>query len=250
MTIPTPVIQLPFTVQNASGYTLGSPSLLTPMFYSLAEPLADGHWLFGTDNPGITDLIAGAAMTPFSTSPTESAGYLTMSGLEGGIYSPFLDATEQTIICTHQKIAYSGLGSTVVSIMGCWDQANSLGQLLYIDSSGYEINTHGANYGKTTVPPPSGAATGAWIFGAVSQSNNATQRQVYWGNGSLTQQVVTKSSAAHDTYLQDNGLFNPAANTLSVAEFIHFSFALSATQLASVYARSKVRLAARGITVY
>ncbi|MDT8758238.1 hypothetical protein MZO42_05970 [Sphingomonas psychrotolerans] len=55
-----PVIVLPIDA-NPTGYSV-DPGDLLPMFNGIAEPDASGHWLFGSDNPEMLDLVSRTGM--------------------------------------------------------------------------------------------------------------------------------------------------------------------------------------------
>ncbi|RWP96306.1 hypothetical protein, partial [Mesorhizobium sp.] len=57
-----PCLVLPFDV-TGTGYSV-DPVTLQPMFEGIAEADADGHWLFGNDNPTMADMLSGQLMTP------------------------------------------------------------------------------------------------------------------------------------------------------------------------------------------
>src|SRR5271163_3589810 len=131
MTNPTPFIQLPFTVPNSSGVSLQNPAEVTFMIPSTAELLANGHWLFGSDNPTMLDLISQQAMTLVGAAPTMLSGYLTTggSGASGeGLASPFNDSANETVCGVFQKMNNP---SSAVALIGYWTSSAAAGSTIY-----------------------------------------------------------------------------------------------------------------------
>jgi hypothetical protein len=114
-------------------------------------------------------------------------------------------------------------------------------------SSNYRANTAGIT--NADVPAP--GAAGNWLFVAMTHSVGAG-RSVYWGGGSTYVAAGTKTmgpTPARIGFGQVNFGQGGFGYQLEMLESGYAGRVLSATQVASVYARAKARQASLGRTV-
>ncbi|TIT24394.1 MAG: hypothetical protein E5W70_03520 [Mesorhizobium sp.] len=303
------------------------PSTLQPMFQGLAEPDAEGHWLFGSDNPTMADMISGHLMTPrlsqvltaggsgytvaptltrvgsgqsvpqtltasisggavngytetdpgsadataagtvsvvgggtgavfspgIAPAPTHGAGTLTLADATtnriNGYQTPFEIKRDQTVCLAVKRKA---LANTTM-IVGWWPAGVTRAPLwmVQVTAANYVAFSRSASGNFSgdgqAVAPPAGAV-GDWLFLAVTH-DAAGARRIDWGNGPTYNQagVLGLSDPNHRVGIGSNV---PAyAGGGEFAELMVFPAAKTASQVAAIYARSKERLLARGITL-
>lgn len=236
------------TAVNQIGAGLASAAI-TAATADPYEAAAAGHWLFGTDSASLTGK-GGLVLSPANTPPTFAAGYLATvasTTLKNGLLSPFDDSLEQTIAGVFQ---YKASGTQM--LMGALASSSEVGgDALYRDSTGYNTNTRPGTGSKTAVVMP-GLTDGAWFFAALSYTATGTLQRVFiGGNANSVTQAVNKAAAPRKIAL-GNALYSASSFSDAVlcAEFIYFSSPLDDAAMKALYARSKTRLAARGITVF
>lgn len=250
----TPVLTVPFITPNPLGL-IADGYQMSPMLANVAEPLAQHHWLFGTDNPGMTDLITGAAATCSSGAPTMNAGgYLTPPATGANyINSGIADAANQTICGVYQQ----NTGSGNRGLMGAWHQGGGVGAILF-STAGASIAFDMGASAKTPAPTQPNVTNGSWFFVAkVSVSATANGlvagEHIYWGNGSvlIAYDYATVKTLDGTVNVGWAGSADGASltNPSNLAEGIVFGSALTPFQVLGVYARSKARVTARGPAV-
>jgi hypothetical protein len=267
MTAPTPFIRLPFNVPGTAAHVLDA-ALVAPMFPSIAELEATGHWIFSSANPTMADLLSGQLMVANADAPVMSAGYMTLANgasnhHNNGLKTPYDDRTSYTM-CMVFRIAVGGTGRQVVY----GNNAGTTGDYLLQqpqDAPHMLLLSAGlpnANGPETTISYPSGAANGDWVFLAVTYdlagnlNSNVAGRTLYFGNsgGSPLTQTGLKLPAATKIAIGNVASGNNTdlyRRDISFAELIFFATPQSQAEVARIYARSQARLLSEnGITVY
>lgn len=219
-----------------------------------AEAGALGHWFFGTDNTGMTDMIAGAALTPLRIAPTHAAGHLAL-GSDGtgvnGLATPFDDADDLTFIAVVRQA-----DAAHQCVVGPTFGDDSGYGTFFNGSQGLKTNGRaGSGFVNATLDGNTDLSPSTWIFVAVSASAGTAPANVaFAGDTTGGHKVVTASAlnaatagkvalgSAHYT----TGTF---ADPMEVAELIVFDSHKTEAEIEAIYARSRTRLAARGITV-
>lgn len=230
----SPFLRLPYAVPSSIGSAI-DPSKVTPVLSTNYELDAAGHWLLGGSSASLTDIKSGALLTfaGGATAPVYSSNFVTLSGNAGGLKSPTADRLDRTV-CVVFK--YSASGSFLIG--GSW--SGSTGAVIYQGAASILV-------APSPVALTNPAAAGNWVFAAFSTATNLTRRAKIGGG------TVLNGSAAHTLHGnvaigdQSSGGLVGAAD---YAEFIVFNRAMTEAEMDAIYARSKVRMAARGLAVY
>lgn len=192
---------------------------------------------------------SGAAVTiTLGAAPDFTNGWLKLNTGANGLATPFSDSAENTVFGIIKSISStpSNSGSFV------FDNGTNIdltrGACMFRNASlNYRANTAGI----TNVDVPAPGAAGNWLFVAMTHSVGAG-RAVYWGGGSTYVAPGTKAMRPTPPRV-GFGLVNFAqadfGYQLEMLESGYAGRALSATQVASVYARAKARQASLGRTV-
>lgn len=134
-----PAIVLPLDI-SGTGYSV-DPADFSAMFLGTAEVDAEAHWLFGSDNPGLTDLIAGAAMTP-------RLGFGLNAQGSGYTSAP--------------AITWTGTGQTIAPTMGCTLTAGAVTAIFTTDPGSPDATAAG------TINFSGGGGSGAAAYTSIS----------------------------------------------------------------------------------
>lgn len=249
--------RLPVTISNQ---TLPLVSEADVQYLVDYEPTSYDHWIFDKGGvAGLTGRNQGKLLTPQSDAPAYSGAHLTLNTASGKALLTDLEdsaAPQDTICAIFRPQVSAGMHFP----FGCLGETgNNTGGGPYLQGTEpsrnifltYRINV--ASAVNTGVP----VAGGNWYFLAVSRNFAA-------GAGA---KALTMLLGGQSPYVLSNSLLygraasprkqalgNPyyaaaGAGSMDFAEFVVFNKALSAAELAAVYARSKARMAARGITV-
>lgn len=210
------------------------------------EADAYDHWVFDEGGPGgLVGRVNGRTLAAQSAAPTYSDTFLTLPTETGkALLSPKVDGREQTLCIVYKYIATAG----VKVLAGTRGATGTPGSLLF--STGGQIY---ANQSPSFQTGPVAESVNAWMFVAYSESAllGTTSAVVFKGGvGAVTQTGGVLKTVSSNLVALGNGYSagGPVA-TQSFAEFIHFDRGLTAAELVDVYARSKLRMADRGITV-
>ncbi|MFK7942699.1 MAG: Ig domain-containing protein [Paracoccaceae bacterium] len=219
-----------------------------------AEAGAAGHWVFGTDHAGMTDLVSNQVMAELisgtsSLTPNTvviSDGDGSAGQAQRGLVSPRTQQSEQTI-CAVVSSTASG-NRIVAGNLSTTDGAGlfTFGVDLFGNARGFPFNNRNFDPGTPTSAP--------FIF--VAMSISASQNWVLFRGGPTGSVAVTgEPLAAPQPITAPLGIGNTnyASSSFSAggsyAEFIVFDGFQGTTDLEGIYQRSKARLAGRGITV-
>lgn len=219
-----------------------------------AEAGAAGHWVFGSDFPGLTDLVSAQVMSELMPGASSLGGSsVTISDGDGstpdavrGLVSARAQQVEQTVC-----VVVSSAASGDRIIAGNLSTTDGMG--LFMFGSDLFANGRGLPLNNTNFDP--GTPTSApFIFAAFSVS--ATENWVLF-RGDPTTPVVQSGAplAAPSPTAAPLGIGNTTYNSSSFsagsefAEFIVFDTHMTSSEIEGVYQRSKARLAGRGISV-
>lgn len=231
------------------------PAHLMPDFPEY-ESAATEHWIFDRgDSAGLTGIKGGLVLTPVgAVAPTYPGSFVRLPG--GGLRAletPF-DDNQQGTECFVIRYPLPWASSTFTVIFGSEiGTGGGGGEFLLISNlQRLMINVRGGS----SFDLGAGSMVGdQWLF--VAQSRTATSRSGYRGNGgtdllsatsSQTKTLATpmRKMAIGNAYRSGTGYVE---NALDVAEAIFFPGALSAGQIATVYANSRERMADRGLSI-
>lgn len=220
------------------------------------QPLGDyedeayGHWIFGGDaGASLASRVGNKTLTQQGAS-TYSGNYLSMSNAAGNaLVTDIADTANPTD--TWCMVIRNAVFSTQRTLWGNEAAEASKGCGLRIGlPSGTLQSRHntGSNYDSGI----DASATG-WQFVALSRNQPGGSRIHYvGGKAPVTQAAAVYTPTVAGVPLRfGNGFYTSSTNPAAIdwAEAIVFPFALTAADLDVVYARSKARLAKRGITV-
>jgi hypothetical protein len=241
---------------NISG--AGVPSTeVTATTKAAYEAGATAHWLFGPDSGSLADLKSNQAITPLNVAPTYSdASIATPNSVasdyfKNGLQANVNNAAEETL-CVVFKHRTANVLSIIMGNLTASSVDNGWG--FFQNGTGvYYNNSRGI--GASAVTNPAGIANGDWLFAAVSHTVTGTagRRFLFGGNATSEFAAGTRTlSTANPKHCVGNGYYTGSAFPagVEVAEFILLPTALDEAAMKDVYARSKIRCAARGITVH
>jgi len=241
----------------------GAPTVpsanIRPIYPDRPEADAVEHWLLGNNDASLIGLKGASSLSPAGEAPSYGAGYISIStGTTRGLLTSIPDGDELTV-CAVVKLdaTPSGLNRIIAgtSQAGTGDGA---GFALYNTASGgasalIRPNSSEVLFGSTAMDP----ADGAWGFHALAIKGTGVDRArvgMVGGIGTASAALATAYSPSTRNVALGNAYYVDGSDTfragMDVAEFIVFDRALTASELALVYQRSKGRMAARGIEVY
>ena len=212
------------------------------------ESDASEHWLFDAgDADNLVGRLNGLALTPVGSAPTHSANYLrTADGTTGnrhGLATPFDDSATMTMCAVVQREALGAFSGRVA--LGSYTTTTGQG-FLWTPEGFARTRAHAGSALGT-----SGVANGAWVFIALACDDVTDLSRGYVAGVAQTEVSVSKSVAANKLAL-GNGYYTPSGyeqGTAAAELIVYNGRGLSFAELGEVYARSKVRMARRGITV-
>lgn len=219
-----------------------------------AEASATGHWVFGTDYAGMTDLVASQPMSELIAGATSlttnsvviSDGDGSAGQAQRGLVSALPQQAEQTICAVVS--ATSGQNRI---LMGNLSTTNGAG--LFTFGTDLFGNARGLPFNNTNFDPGTPTST-PFVF--VAMSISATQSWLLF-RGAPTGAVTATGAplAAPVPISAPLGIGNTNYNSASFsdggayAEFIVFNGYRTQADIEGIYQRSKARLVGRGITV-
>ncbi len=241
---------LPFSVSNSALPQLAAADYELLVNY---EPDAWGHWDFGTSSASLADKTAGKTLTLAGTAPTyNSTGVVLAGGLNTGLLSELADGTERTL-CAIVKIPDLSVfaGANVAGNIG-----TSTGFSMFINKISGDYGILPLARGATGITGNNfvGLSVGDYVFLAISYTQTGSNKLNKFFGGKLSSSIT--SATAKTASAVNMAFGNIAYDTTSyhapfeISEGILYDRALSLTELAAVYARSKQRMATRGITVF
>ncbi|MFN3834647.1 MAG: hypothetical protein ACK4NO_01965 [Glycocaulis sp.] len=241
---------LPFSVPNPA-----LPVIPSADFVRLRPNLeygAYGHWLFGGSSASLAEGVNGRALTLQSDGVSyPNASYLNMSMTLGkALISDFGEVAAQTdTICAVVRLNQANDATrTIIGSINTTTGGSifvSAGPALFQNQRGFtSAGTQSTGVAQTT----------DWRFMAMSRDFASATRRTAILIGGSTEFVVNPTG----TYAPTPGavalgsaysLGGTAGLTMDVAEFQIYSHAMGTAELATLYQRSRDRMALRGITV-
>lgn len=245
---------LPIGVPNPALPVIPSAS------YRLLDPYergAYGHWVFGGSASSLIDKVNGRSLTVQSDGVSyPDASFLSMSGAQGKALLTDAEETAtsaDTMAIVLRRTGGSGaLGVPFGTLSPSTPTPTSGFSPFFAASESVWTRANGMNTGGNAGLT---APMNQWLFIATTRDFSAASRP----NSLLVggQAIYSRT---------DSGTFAPAASprkisigsayynssalaAFDVAEFIYIRRAMTSTELADLYARSKARMATRGITV-
>ena len=225
-------------------------------YFSGLEDSAYEHWIFDKGGVGgLTGRVKGKVLTVQSDAPTYAANSLAMMGSVGkGLLTDLIDAAgaKRTVFAVVQDTI---AGTSIKVPFGTLDTTGAgTGGLPFFSGT---VPTRGVftTYKGLTNSANSGAviSNATWHFLAISLDAASASKSVTTLVGGQAVNVATSAGPyAHSgrAIALGNGYYLTGhASLMNFAEFGVYDRALTAADLAAVYARSKARMAARGITV-
>lgn len=219
-----------------------------------AEAGAAGHWVFGSDYAGMTDLVSSQPMTELIAGASSlAANSVVISDGDGsaaqaprGLVSTLPQQVEQTICAV---VSSSASGSRIVAgNLSTTDGAGlfTFGADLFGNARGLPFNNTNFDPGVPTTAP--------FIF--VAMSISATQNWVLYRGGAGGAVTATGAPLAAPAPISAPlGIGNTNYNSTSFsaggayAEFMVFNGHRSVSEIDGIYQRSKARLSGRGVVV-
>lgn len=219
-----------------------------------AEAGAVGHWVFGSDYAGMTDLVSAQPMTELIAGASSlTANSVVISDGDGsagqaqrGLVSALPQQAEQTICAVVS--ATSGQNRLLIGNLSTADGAGlfTFGADLFGNARGLPFNNTNFDPGTPTSAP--------FIFVAMSVS--ATQNWLLFRGGPAGAVTATGTPLAAPVPISAPlGIGNTNYNSASFstggayAEFIVLNGHSTQAEVEGIYQRSKARLAGRGISV-
>ena len=240
---------LPFAVSNAALPQLAATDYELLVNY---EPDAWGHWNFGTSSASLTDLTQGKSLTLAGTAPTyNSTGVVVAGGLNSGLLSDLADGTERTL-CAVVKIPdlSSFLGANVAGNVGT---SEGFGMFVHKSSGQYGILPIVRGGTGITGDTFAGLNVGDYVFLAISYTQTGSNKLNKFFGGKLSSSITSATAKTASAVKMAFGNVQYSTSSyhapLEISEGILYDRALSLIEIAAVYARSKTRMATRGITV-
>lgn len=244
-----------FPVLDARVTIPGAPIIsATPAFpYTpLPEPGAL-HWLFGGDDSSLIPFGgSGGTLVPQAATHVYGANYVETQAYAQGLVSNFADQAVQTHIAV---VRYQPVASKNALLLGNLNaEVNGWG--VWLDSTG-KVST--ILRGNTPVLADHGVPAGVsagdfifvassmWVDGAVTRFLTRVAGQVFEGAWTGLRPIGSRAAALGNAY-NSSATYSPAP--VRYAESIVFAGASkTADELALIYARSRRRMTARGITL-
>lgn len=229
------------------------------MFGDLPEADAIDHFLFGGGGASLVDLKGRMFLTPANPSapPNYNPTFLqTSGGGQNGLISNLPEPDAVTICTVMHYDDRDGRGSMVAGTV----QSGSG------DGKGFGIIRGGAWDTFQLLARPNGTVTfmpaanivcarGGWMFMSMTFEVGSRAWKACVGGASTVSNVLAQAYAKSARNLALGNAYYLSSSTpydgaVSHAEMIVFDRALTQAELDAVYARSRSRIASRGITLY
>lgn len=243
-----------FPVLDARVAIPGAPVIsATPAFpYVPAPEPGAKHWLFGVDNTSLLPFGGSGSLTPQGGEHAYGSNYVETPAYAQGLVSSIADQSTQTHIAVlrYQPVASKNalwLGNLNAEVNGWGVWLASDGQVGTILRGNTPVLVyHGV---------PAGVLAGdylivghsLWVEGAVTHFRTYVAGQVFEGAWTGLRPIGARTAALGNAY-NSSATYTPAA--VRYAEYMAFPGApKTADELAAIHARSRRRMAARGIVI-
>ena len=218
-----------------------------------AEAGAQAHWIFGSVDGSFTDIISGLTATS-SQALTTGTNLVTTANFElSGLDSQIAGSQEQTVIVVAKE---NIPGQSAIRFGNLFIAGDGIGRSVFLAAGRQRFNDrNGIGFVEMQDPYDS---TNAWEFSAFSYTqtganapdadvllyaNPSTGIQTFNGTGIPTNEI---RNIGFGNLHYDSTAFSSGT---TFAEAIIFDRALTKAELDGVFARSVIRMNARGITL-
>lgn len=251
-------LRLPFSVPDGSLPVISASDVELYIPYEVESSPYD-HWILKGSSASLVGLKSGRVLTPQSTLPTYQPGYLNMTSEVGkALLTDMTDAAAQTVVVILKRPVLP-INSEVQILAGAIDTvgsgAASTGSGIYVQgttSASLTLNIRGGSGLLLTTAP---GAVGDWTMVAFGEQSDATSLAgTSYAGGAATNKTTSWPGVAKRVSTRKiaigNGYYGSGViSALSIAEVLLYDRALSVAELDAVYARAKVRMASRGLTL-
>ena len=211
--------------------------------FPAAESGANGHWVFGGDNPRMEGLVGGRMVYNGVVPPNGDGFAKILFGTARGLVSPIEDSAN---IAMMGVIRVPNLQARIFGT----PPSTSDSQFLFRGTSNFR---HNAQVGGSNQITSSTSIPTVWAFVGVSMSA-AGDRRLYVRSGGASEVVedtVTRTVNTTDTInigpvSDNNAQFD---NPFDIAEFITFDAHQSEADFDAIYSRAVTRMLARGVII-
>lgn len=201
------------------------------------------HWVFGGSSASLAGAVNGKSLTPQAT-PTYGANYVRINNaVSSALLTDIVDTAMPAdcycmVVRPNTGTASGLLLSTYTGTQGF--MIYKLSNLLY--------QLHGAAPASTTLP----VTDAVWRFVAVSR-DLPNQQLIHYVGGSggvaMAKTSYVPPTTPTPVGLGRNAYASSGGGTLDYAEFAAFDRPMTIADIGVLYARSKARMAKRGISV-
>jgi len=236
-----------------------SASRWSPVFGDLPEADAIDHFLFGGSDASLIGLKGRLTLAPANPSapPSYANAFLhTAAGGQNGLVSSLPEPDAFTVCTVMRYDGQDGRGSIIAGTL-----QGGAG-----DGKGFGILRGGASDTFQLLARPNGTVTfmpaanivgarGGWMFMAMTFEVGSRAWKAYVGGASMVSNVLAQAYAKSARNLALGNAYYASSTTpydgsVAHAEMVVFDHALTQAELDAVYARSRSRMASRGIAIY
>ena len=218
-----------------------------------AEFGAQAHWLFGSVDGSLTDMVAGLTATSADTLITGTNYVSTANVILSGLDSQIPGSDEQTVIVV---IKENVVAANQIRFGNLFAPGEGNGRSVFLGGSNQRFNDrNGIGFVEMQNPFD---RTNPWTFSAFSYTQTGANAPdadaLLYANPSTGIQTFTGTGPANSE-IRNIGFGNLHYNSASFptgstfAEAIIFDRALTKTELDGIFTRSVLRMSVRGITL-
>jgi hypothetical protein len=235
-------------ISSASGLPTIDTNLVTDMLGNparLDEVDATGFWLFGDSIASLTD-SSGRVLVPQGSSPTYSAGYMTINTGQGNDLISNINTEKDYSVA---MVFQSTTGASPRILHG--DLPTTAANGLSSFATDFSITMNGRpDSGQLQVSAPH--VNARWYFLQISYNETTKEAILYVGGFTPVTDSnydVDKLAGAVAT-LGNSSFVGAGAVDMPVAEFIVYNESRTLDQMSDLFGRVKVRQLERGNVVY
>lgn len=252
----SPLFQLPLVVAGGQGPIMPAADV-RPIFPASLEADAFSYWDFGGNADSLIDLISGRQLTLAGASPAYNADSITLQGGgKNGLITDYNDAAAMTFCCVAQ-LQNVGNTNNIILFGSSTTSAGDGGGMAWLTGSatgGLATNMQTrplANVAYPTNFTSAEVAANPWVFFAFSRSDTVARIIHIAGKASFTDGLVGVKTLASKKIGIGNCYYDTASFQFGfkIAEAIIFPGPKTSAELVDIAARSKVRMARKGIAI-
>lgn len=244
---------MPFSVKNESLPKL-DPSKIDPLIGY--ETNAFAHWSFTDDINSLNDLVKGSSMVQLND-PRFTPQGVVIQGHENPadvktLQTGFTETQSSTMVVVFKTPSQANWIGNNLSLCGAFS-ATSSGSLCYIDSRSMQLFIPPSTQESMPFGQPLDYDTWyimAWSFD-FNASGNGTALSVAGGFGSKIDLITGRTYSNKKVELGMTYVYSDSYSKaeVEISEFIYFDKGLSLDEVQAVIARSKIRMAKKGINL-